>query len=273
MMRIRGLLGLSAAVLLVSTGFAQSELFGYHQYPQYRGFGALPGSGYPIRTNGHFGHGGALTLSTPVAYTPTDWRFLASAVVLSNDMSFHLEGDSGDFVNDGSGTLQLMTGFSAGDAGSFSGSMMVLSSYWDTSFNLQWAPGRQTSDVRWAVGVQDLRGGGGASGTGLPGDLDASTSWYGVLTYEARDGVYLSAGSGSRRFEGAFVSASAPVGKRLTLGAEYDAFNINVIASYQLGPFGADQERWYTDGRAMDAAMFIGVVRGKYLTWGGSLSF
>jgi hypothetical protein len=262
---------LAATLALVTMGAlarAQDDLAGYHQYPQFRVLSGLPGGGFGVLPNGQPGIRGAAALATPIGYTMGRAHGALGVFNTGSDLNpFSFDFASNETRAQTNGTLQAMI------AGSYQGfrgtaSYMVLSSVGDSVFNLQVSPtikGR----VGVAVGVQDLVGGGGASGTNFAGDGDSSSSLFAVGTYDLGRDAYVSLGTGTRRYEGIFGNASALVAPRLRAVAEYDTFNWNAGLIYNTG-------NWRSIGdksASVEGNIFLGLVRGKYGTVGFTLTF
>lgn len=262
-------IALSAAAL----GFGQADMVGKDLFPQFRNLGGLPGNMIPVGPDGTPSYAGALSLSTPTAYTLSGWHGIAGYGSMSFDMRFRSpRGREGQKTTNG--TAQFMLGTSAGSLGTVSGGFMVLSNLGDNAFNLQWSPGRQVGKSRYAIGVQDLNGGGGSAGEGQPTDGDSSRSFYGVTTYQIDDKTHVSVGTGTRRFKGVFGNISTTVMPNLKACLEYDTFNWNVGVSYRILALQRMRPESYdATARYAELHAFLGVVRGKYLMWGMGVSF
>lgn len=248
---------------LATTAHGQTGLVGYHQYPQFRVFSGLSGGGFGVLSNGAPSVEGATALATPIGYTLAGHGAL-SVFSTSRDLdplrfdSERLQGSA----NNNNGTGNFMIG------GSYKGwkaaaSYMVLSTNLDNALNLQISPpvyGR----LGISFGVQDVDGGGGASGTSHPGDTDSSRSFFGAATYDFGHSIYGTLGTGSRRFNGIFGNVSAPISKRLRATAEYDGFNFNTGLLYGTGPM---RDLGGRLGKT-EADVFLGLIDGRYGTIG-----
>ena len=71
------------AVAMAAMALGQAELIGRDQYPQFRGMSALPGGGFPLRTNNQIGSRGAFALSTPIGYSLGHWEGFMGGSLLS----------------------------------------------------------------------------------------------------------------------------------------------------------------------------------------------
>ncbi|RYG37305.1 hypothetical protein EON81_07105 [bacterium] len=245
---------------------AQSELSGYHQYPQYRTMSGLPGSGFAVDPFGVVGIG-AISLSTPIAYSIGNGRFVIGAMSTSNGYRPKFTFGDKNGLRGGNGTGQIMYGTALGRYGTLTSSVMVLSGTKDQAYNLHWAPPQREGKVTYAVGVQDLIGDGGASGTFVRGDGDNSRSLYAVATGQVSTETYVSLGYGTRRFDGIFGNASTTVYRNTKGYVEYDTFNWNFGGSYII-PLGRREETI-----SSSLTLNAGLIRGKYLALSANLSF
>lgn len=245
-----------------TVGSCQSTFYRPGQYPSLRNLNGLPGQAYGINRQGHPDFRGAMSFSTPVAYTLTDWHWVLSGTFVSNDLkpSFADNSRNGG-SNSANGTAVLQIGAKVGSFGDFSYGFSVLSSQLDNIGSAQFTP-TQNGPIVFAVGVMDVSGSGGSSGFGNPGDNDSSRSPYLVATFEPSPGSYLSLGYGSTRYRGIFGSASTPITPRLKALLEYDTFHWNQLLAYDIGKV----------GNAHLTATF-GTQAGRYATWAISFSF
>ena len=255
---------LLAALLLVgisSSAFAQGELAGEDKFPQFRGLSGLAGGGFGVDPDGRASLTGATAFSTPIAHVlgHRQWRIGFSSISRNDEFTLDFGG--------GNATGVLMYGHS------FPGlnialSDMFLSSIGDQAINLQaqFAPSAE-SRANFSVGVQDISGDGGSSGTGVPGDDKSSTSIFGVATFRATEGenpLWISAGFGTRRFRNGFANASIAVAKPARIWAEYDGFDPNFGATFTF--------RTGSEDRPTEFTILVGVVK-KYPTVAFGLGF
>ena len=252
---------LAAALSLAHLACAQAEFSTRNGYPELRNWSGMPGGMFGVTRKGtpdtlH----GALTLSTPIAYSLRSGNFAVGFSNTSFDTKLHLFPDtSAQSQSNGNGTGTLMAGISTG-IGDFSYSYMVLSSKLNASMNLLFTPKQGEGPVTFAIGGQDVLNRAGADGE----DFDAvnsfkSNSYFAVATAIIADESYVSLGLGDKRFHGIFGSASTKLGDWGRAMIEYDAFNWN----YGLGfPFRIDENEGIT------AHVFIGMIAGKYTTFG-----
>lgn len=244
--------------------FAQVELSGPDNFPQFRGVSALPGGGICLMPDGNPGANGALAFSTPIGFALGHYRLNFGASVVSNSGKFvGFRNSKGE--NEGNGTAYVIGGAELGSAGRASVSFMVLSSFGDNAWNIQYQPGQQKGPVWYSVGVQDVFGHGGSAGESIPGDSETSRSFYGVATGLIGENTYVSLGTGSRRFSKGFFNASTNIGRDYKGMVEHDGFNWNYGIACTLGTDRDDRARGFT--------VFLGYVRGKYLTWSVGASY
>ncbi|RYG45062.1 hypothetical protein EON79_13495 [bacterium] len=253
------------AALAVSVAHAQSELSGYHQYPQYRTMSGLPGSGFAVDPFGVIGRG-AISLSTPVAYSLGHGRLLFGAMSVSNSRRPRVQFGAGNGLRSGNGTGQAMYGLQLGRYGTLTSTVMVLSGTRDQAFNFHWTPPQRGGKVTYAVGVQDLLGDGGSSGTNVRGDGDSSSSLYAVATGEVAKETYVSLGYGTRRFGRPFGNASTTLLPNTKGYVEYDAFNWNFGGSFVVALGSQDRT-------PSNLTLHAGLIRGKYLALSANISF
>ncbi|CAN5404526.1 hypothetical protein BH11ARM2_BH11ARM2_26600 [soil metagenome] len=250
--------------LMAATACAQTELAGYHRYPQFRTLGGLPGSGFPLTRYGTVSTRGAMALSTPLAYSLRDGELVFGALSASSSRRPRVSFSGGRGLRSGNGTGQLLYGIGLGNSGNLTASAMILGDTRAPAFNLQYSLPFIDPTVAFAVGVQDVLGNGGASGRDIAGDDDSSTSIYAVATANLCHGTYLSLGSGTRRFCRPFGNASATLLPRVKGYVEYDAFAWNVGAAYLI-PLGAQTRSSLT--------LQTGLIAGKTLAISANLAF
>ena len=249
---------LAALVGLTVMASAQSELSGRDQFPQFRGLSALPGGAFALGPDGNPDANGAMSFSTPIGFCLGHYRLSFGASTISKNSSFAaFKGDKGS--SDGNGTAYLMGGAELGSAGRVTVGFMVLSSFGDNAWNIQFQPGQQKGPVWYSVGVQDVFGSGGSSGESSPGDEATSRSFYAVGTGLVAPNTYVSAGWGSRRFSHGFINASTNLGRDFKAVIEHDGFNVNAGLACTLG--------YDRDDRGRNVTIFLGYTRLKYLTW------
>jgi len=266
---------LLSLIWLVCPAAAQFDYTGYHKYPEFRTWSALPGSGYGLTPDGDFSSSGALAYSTPVAYSLGQWKTVIGAGVVGHAQGFDFfqtrqSGGQGDFTTQGNGTGVISTGFGLGRAGMLTASLMELSGLGNTAFNFQYSPGLQTHRVRYAFGVQDLRGNGGSSGQDEPGDSDNSTSFYGAATADLGwNGSFVTAGTGTHRFAYGFANASTNIMRDGKVYAEFDGQFWNSGITYAV-PLGA-----ISNGPLdrVKLQLSVGEAAGRHAYWGVFLTF
>ncbi|AIE84395.1 hypothetical protein [Fimbriimonas ginsengisoli] len=264
---IFGLLGLAAV------GCAQSDLVGFHKYPEFRTFSGLPGGGFAVTPDGELSYKGAMAFSTPIAYSLGQFRTIFGGGIVSQNGSLTSPFSFRDSAtrSDGNGTGFLQTGVSLGKAGLVTGSIMWLSSELDSALNFQFTPGTQTGPARFAAGVQDLTGHGGSSGGSVVGDNDSSRSFYGVATYDfGSNGTYASAGIGTNRFRHGFFNVSTNLIPQAKAYVEYEGWFWNTGVNYSV-PL-TNIRTGEGVNRMLNLQIALGSVAGKYGYWGLMLS-
>lgn len=232
----------------------------------------LPGSGYGVTVDGRVDIRGAMSFSTPIAYSLRGYEVVFGASNISDTGRFKFAlGESAGSPGVGNGTGQIVFGVPLPESwGHVTFSHMMLSKLLDNAQNLQWTPPNQSGPVRYAIGVQDIGGQGGTSGEGIPGDLGSSRTYYAVATYEATPETHVSIGIGDTRYRGRpFGNASHSVTDRLKLTIEWDVFNINYAVAYDLGPLVRD----VVGERDARATVQVGMVRSKYAFWSINFHF
>jgi len=241
---------------------AQADLAGTDRFPQFRNLSGLGCGGYGLDAQGFASLSGPTAFSTPVAYVLGHDQFRIQYASISHNMSANVTwGKSNN-------KLVGVYGHTFGPV-NVAVSDIVLSRVYDQAFNIQaeLIPQRHS---RYAVsaGIQDIGGGGGSSGTGVPGDDHNSRSFFGVVTYRATEGlhpVYLSAGIGSRRFRNGFVNTSVQIASPVRLWTEWDGFGLNY------GALLAYQQHY--NGRIVELDFIAAVVDSRYMTLGFGFGF
>lgn len=256
--------------------FAQADLVGQDQFPQFRTFSGLPGSGFGIVPGGTPDFKGAMGISTPVAYSLGNLRFNLGVSNTSNSFGKIAMFGKDDGRANGTGWGLVGIGSKVGD---FTLGYMVLSSIGDSVFTLHFSPkmfdanqDKYKTDLKRfdiGFGVQDPYNRGGDSGEKLDllnkgGD---SKSLYAVGTYRFSEDLYASVGTGTRRFKGVFGNVSKNFSKDLKGVLEYDTFNWNYAIAFQAAKFRVSETR------QGNVTMTVGHIRMKYLTWSASVSF
>jgi len=244
------LVGFFPAVLL-----AQS-IGGPRTFPQFRDMSGLSGNGFPVQRDGMIGIRGAMTLSTPIAYTLKHGQFVFGGASRSFDRNFrwvNTEFAANNQKSDGTGQLVGAVETPWGDV---TLSHLIMSPAGDSVQNLQFSFANNWQGVTWSFGIHNATERGQAAGDNLPiDDAKESRSFFIVGTKELPENSYFSAGIGTTRYRGPFGSYSRMVGDRSRLYVEYDTFNWN----YGIG----------TEFRIGSKKAFItaGFVRGDLATW------
>jgi hypothetical protein len=204
---------------------------------------------------------GALSLSTPVAYSLGGGRFTGIGANTSYDGKFRsVHGARArDFGWESNGSASLLAGIST-PAGDLTVSTMIVSGAFENSYGLLLTPKQREGKVKFAVGAQGLLAAGGL-GPGLHDDADRGTSVFGVATAELGKEVYVSAGIGTSRFRKGFANASFGLGNKARATIEHDGYGWNYgvgveLASVQMGK-----------GRTAKINGFLGMVQTRYAFW------
>lgn len=230
---------LLALTLVASVGMAQSSPVS----DQFRGASGLPGSGFGIKADGSLGNGGAISFSTPVAYSLKggDGVTVFGAVGNKDNSKFF----PGRVQANGTALLGYsLPGFNV----TFGG--MVLNNSLDTSLNIHVSPTSEVFGLRVGFGVQDALG---RYSAGLDG-----RTYYGVVTKELSFlNAYLSVGAGNNHFENGFGSFSFSAIKGVRTYVEYNGELTSFGAAYQLG----------------QATFSAGLVDNKFVTYSVGLKF
>ncbi|MCX7801071.1 MAG: hypothetical protein N2109_12125, partial [Fimbriimonadales bacterium] len=159
-----------------------SPFSGRDQYPQFRFLSGLSGGGFAVDRLGRPNPDGAMTLSTPIGYALGGWRWALAAGSANEHGDLDVSFDDANRAGR-NGTAAAVLGVPAGRLGHAALSVMVLSSYGDNVYHVQWQPaGQERLPVAASVGLQDVEGTGGTAGDGLPGDGRNSASGFVAAT-------------------------------------------------------------------------------------------
>lgn len=251
---------------------AQQGLVGRDRFPQFRGLSGLSGAGSGVLSDGRPSFKGAMAYSTPIGHTLGGWSLAAGAGTISAGRNLvFFSNENVDKVK-GNGTAFFVAGLDLGPYGSLAGGFTFVSGEGDNFSSLQYSP-RGEGKFQWSLGCQDLGGSAGSSGEGAPDDDKSSRSFYGAATYELSEGVFATAGIGTRRFQKGFGSLSANLGSKVKAVAEHDGFGLNYGLAFSPGPLHRVTS-WGGDTiKTADLTVFIGLVQGKYAAWSLVASF
>jgi len=230
------------ALALATCACAQKE---FVDYPEFRYTSALPGGGWGVTPDGVPGFEGAIQTNIPVAYTPHQGIILGYGSA-SYDTTPQI-GFSGGDVN---GTATIAMGFGSSGHGLYICEMGT-SNKWEPAKNLQYQVVPASADrPAVAVGVVDILS--QRNQSVFRTRRGHTVSYYAVATQqfgsEAKP-VYVSLGAGFRRFNGVFGGVSWRAHEKITLNAEYDGWNVNAGAAFDLS-------EWLTD----DVILFANLV-------------
>jgi hypothetical protein len=253
--------------------FAQKDLGGKDQFPQFRTLSGLVAGGYGLNLNGEPSFKGAMAISTPVGQSLGPGRFAFGLGITSSDSRPRFF-DRGSHEEKSNGTAEGMVGVGT-PFGNFTVGGMILSSLGDNVLNLHFSPKINTEKVAFGVGVQDVFSTGGSSGETI--DLKqgggVSRSFYAVTTTQFAENGYISFGAGTRRFKRGFGNISYNLAQPVKGVVEYDGFNFNYGLGFNLGSFPIGSSNGGETVRHANATAFLGYVRGKYFTWTLGFSF
>jgi hypothetical protein len=236
------------------------------QYPQFRFLSGLSGGGFAVDRLGRPNPDGAMALSTPIGYALGAWRWALTAASANEQGDWKVAFDDANRTGT-NGTAAAILGVPAGRLGHAAVSVMVLSSFGDNVYNLQWQPGgQQNSAVVASIGVQDVEGTGGSAGDGLPTDGRNSASGFVAATWEVRPALHVTLGAGTSRFEKGFGSVSWSPARGYKLMAEHDGYGWNVSGAVNLlglgrlpsDPNAIDRQAWVQLGWVNERAFYLG---------------
>jgi hypothetical protein len=260
-MRIVAVFAASAG--LATFGFGQLDLLGPGQYPQFRTLSGLPGGGSAVLPNGNPGFGGALSLSTPIGYSLSNWHIVRVGSVTSDYGWFRLPNLSAGSIHiDSNSKGAAMIGASLGRFGSVTFDMTLISAQLDTAFNAQYQLPIHYHDIGFSLGIQDIGNNVTDRSASFAPPRLGSRSIFGVVTAPIGRGIYASAGYGDRRFDKGFANISAPLGPRFKLMIEHDGFNFNEAVAWDPRVF--QSIPWLHRAKM---TVMAGYIRSKYAYW------
>lgn len=253
------------SLVFLAPACALAQLGGAGQYPQFRSMSGLPGSGFGVSSKGQVSVWGAMSLSSPIGYSLSDWEVvLAIGNLSANRTPAFPKGNEKALRGNGTGTILL--GVPLGNYGSATVSHMILSNRGDFATNVVWSPPRQSGPVRFALGVQDVSGQGGTQGEGANGqDPGESRSYFVAATWNPCERTHVSLGLGDTRFRGGFASVSQTIGDRTKAVLEHDGYNWNVGLAFDV-PFAEGH-------RDSGVTMTLGLFRGEFAYWSAAVRF
>lgn len=253
-----------ACLLVVGLGpvcaFAQWSIHGPRTFPQFRDMAGLSGNGFPVQRDGFVGIRGAITLSTPIAYTLQPGQLVVGGASRSFDQNFRwVNTKYADNTQRSDGTAQII-GAVKTPWGNVTLSHMILSPALDSVQHLQFTFANEWKGMNWSMGIHNVTDRGQAAGDDIPiEDAKNSQSFFVVGTKELWNNSYASVGYGTTRYRGPFGSYSGMIGDRSRFFVEYDTFNWNygLATEFKVG--------------GKKAYLTAGMVRGELATW--SLNF
>ncbi len=260
-----------AIVTLLPALIYADRIAGPGSYPQFRSLAGLPGSGFGVTKAGELSFNGAMSISTPVAYSLSNFNIFIGGGIFSGNSKFRFDTTEGQLLKS-NGTLVGMIGIPLGKFGSLTATHMVLSTKGDNSQNFHWQLPFEQKNINFGIGVQDISGQGGTEGqTSGPSGFDPgeSRTYYGVVTYNLENGHSASLGFGDGRFKGRFfASANYLATPRIKLIAEWDTFGLNSGLAYDLGKITS-----IGNGRDARATISAGFLDFHHAYWTFGVSF
>jgi hypothetical protein len=248
---------------------AQVAFATYGEYAQFRNLSGLSGGGYGVDRDGRVTLKGAFSFSTPVAYSLGHGEVSLTLANTSFDNTFRFfeKEKQKDFGFESNGTGSVNVGLET-SLGNITLGMVVVSGSFENAYSFLWTPKQGDSKVTLGFGAQGLFSAGGFVGPGLASNsADRSTSVFGVATWKVDDRMHISAGMGTSRFRKGFGNISYGFTDGIKGFAEYDGFDWNVGAGFNLGSMRLTKDR---------TAKFTGtlaLVARKYAAWSINISF
>lgn len=227
-------------VAMITTG-AMADDFEY--YADFRYMSGLPGGGYGVSQDGQVGFNGALQMNIPVGYTPGAGQYALMASTSATN------GGIPTSINDEDANSTLALGFGTTIQGhALWIADMVVDSGWDDAINLQFQllPERENRPAV-SVGVTDLTN--DFYSLYSQSNIHDSRSFFVAATRQFSAGTHPfwgTVGFGNRRFnDRPFAGLSYQANPRVKVMAEYDGWNVNAGAAYDIqGGWG--EGRWHS---------------------------
>lgn len=217
-------------VAMIAT-VAVADDFAY--YADFRYMSGLPGGGYGVSQDGRVGFDGAMQMNTPIAYTPGAGEY---AVIGSTSAT---NGGFPTSVNDEEANSTLALGFGTTIRGhALWITDMVVGSGWQDAINLQFqlSPERENRPAI-SIGITDLTN--DFYSLYSQSNIHDSRSFFVAATQQfgdERHPFWATLGFGNRRFnDHPFAGLSYQANPRVKVMAEYDGWNVNAGAAYDIG--------------------------------------
>lgn len=247
-----------ALALVARVAWAQSE---FREFPEFRYTSGLPGGGWGVTPDGMPGFDGAMLLNVPVAYTPH------RGVMVGFSSGSYDSSPQVEFGGRGSnGTAWIALGLGRSGHGLYICEMPTANTF-DTNFgepvqNVQQQLLPETDrQPAVAVGMQDIFEN-RSRYIGAPESLHNTDSLYFVATQrfgEDERPVYVTLGLGWGRFNSTVIGGVTwRAADQLSVMAEFDGFNPNVGAAFDLSPYLAEDTILFAGMIDLDRAL-IGV--------------
>ncbi len=197
------------------------------QYFQFRKMSSLSGGGFGVTVNGDPSIDGAMSFTTPIAYSLGGGYYQLGLGSRSNDNLPRFINLNNTSHNSSSGDAEFMAGIST-NFGHFTFGYEAVSYEKDTVFHLEYQLPIKSDKLGVAVGSQDIT-------NRQEGGAISSRSFYEVNTYEYAKGDHVSIGYGDARFHGPFFNTDYLINSKFKATFEYDTFTFNPGLGYSCG--------------------------------------
>jgi hypothetical protein len=246
---------------LVAFGSAQ-PIGGPRTFPQFRDMAGLSGNGFGVTPEGEISLSGALTLSTPIAYTLRPGVMIAGGASRSFDRQFRwINTKFASNTERSDGTIQLLGALDS-KWGAITFTHMIVSPDYDSVQHVQWTAPQGDTDWRFSFGIHNITNRPSANGDDNPvQDAKMSRSFFVVGTLDMLNESYFSVGLGTTRYRPVFGSYSGMLTSGIRYYGEYDSFNWNygIATEFAVG--------------SKKAFVSLGFVRGDLATWTINFTF
>lgn len=258
-MRDTGRITALFVVVLTLVGTAATAQGEFREFPEFRYTSGLPGGGWGVTPDGVPGFEGAMQLNVPVAYTPH-----RGVIVGYSSGSYDSTPDLDTGGPDSNGTGYVALGLGKSGHGLYVCEMPTAnnfgSSFGEPVQNIQQQILPETArQPAVAFGMQDVFEN-RSRFLNAPLHLHDTDSPYVVATKQfGADGdrpLYVTIGLGWGRFNSTAIGGvSWRASEKLTVMAEYDGFNPNVAAAYDLSEWLAEDTILYVGMVDLDRAV------------------
>ncbi len=215
----------------------------FEYYTDFRYMSGLPGGGYGVSQDGRVGFDGAMQMNIPVGYTPGVRQYALMATTSAT------RGGIPTSINDDDANSALALGFGTTIQGhALWIADMVVDSGWEDAINLQFQilPERENRPAI-SVGITDLTN--EFYSLYSQSNIHDSRSFFVAATRQFGDDEHPfwgTVGFGNRRFnDHPFAGLSYQASPRVKVMAEYDGWNVNAGAAYDING-GWDEGKWHS---------------------------